>query len=124
MSLRGNLAAQVQEMVRLQQVGLGQRVQIDDAILEGADALLVEAEIAEAQRVEHGGDAGRGALRVMRHHRRARRPARQRARLHLAFQIVGVHIDDAGNQVIAVQVERARQRRTAGLHIRRSRRRA
>ena len=32
------------------------------------------------------------------------------ARLHLAFQIVGVHIDHAGNQVVAVQIDRARQR--------------
>ena len=104
---RRNFAAQVQEMLGLQQIRLGQRVEIDDAVLEGADALLVEAEIAQAQRVEHGGDAGRGALRVMRHHGGARRPARQRARLHLPFQIVGMQIDDAGNQIVAVHVERA-----------------
>ena len=38
--------------------------------------VLVEAEIAQAQRVQHGGHAGRGALRVVRQHGRARRPAR------------------------------------------------
>ena len=103
--VRRHLAAQVQEVVRLQQLGVRQRVEIGDAVAERADTLLVEAQIAEAQRVEHGGHAGGGTLRVMRHHRRARRPARQRARLHLAFQIVGVHVDDAGNQVVAVHVD-------------------
>ena len=116
--VRRDLAAQVQEMLGLQQIGIRQRVEIDDAVAERADALLVEAQIAEAQRVEHGGHAGGGALRVMRHHRRARRPARQRARLHLALQIVGVHIDDARDQVVAVHIVRAGQRRTAGLHVR------
>ena len=105
-------------MVRPQQIGIRQSVEIDDAIAERADALLVEAKIAETQRVEHGGNAGGGALRVMRHHRRARRPTRQRARLHLAFQIIGMQIDDTGNEIIAVHVERTGQRRTAGLHVR------
>ena len=91
---RRHLAAQMQEVLGLQQIGVGQRVEIDHAVAEGADALLVEAEIAEAQRVEHRGDAGGGALRVVRDHGGARRPARQRARLHLTFQIVGVHVDD------------------------------
>ena len=114
---RRHLAAQVQEVLGLQQVGAVQRIEIDHAVLEGADALLVEAEIAEAERVEHRGDAGGGALRIMRDHGGARRPARQRARLHLALQVVGVDIDDAGDQVVAVQVARGKRRGAARLHI-------
>ena len=114
---RGNLAAQMQEVLGLQQIGIVQRIEIDHAILERAHPLLVEAEIAEAQRIEHRGDAGRGALRVVRDHRRARRPACQRARLHLAFQIVGVGIDDAGDQVVAVEVVGGGRAGAARLHV-------
>ena len=45
---RGNLAAQVQEVLGLQQSCIVERIEVDDAILEGAHALLVEAKIAEA----------------------------------------------------------------------------
>ena len=117
---RRDFAAQMQEVVRLQQPGLGQGVQIDDAVVEGLDALLVEAEVAQAERVQHRGDAGGGALRVVRHHGGAGRPARQAARLHLAFQVVGVDIDDAGDEVVAVQVDRAGRMRAARAGCRRS----
>ena len=39
------------------------------------------------------------------------------ARLHLAFQVVGVHIDDAGDQVVAVEVYRASACAAPGLHL-------
>ena len=81
-----------------------QRVEVGDAVAEGLGAPGVEAEIAEAERVQHGGHARRRALRVMRQHRGARRPARSGARLHLAFQVVGVDVDHAGDQVVAVEV--------------------
>ena len=68
---RRHLAAQVQEVLGLQQIGVVKRVEIDDAVLECADALLVEAEVAEAERVEYRGDAGSGALRIVRDHGRA-----------------------------------------------------
>ncbi len=102
-----HFAAQMQVVVALHQRRFGQRIH-RHAIAEGADAFLVEPEIAQAQRIQHRGDAGGGALRVMRHHRRTRRPAGQRTRLHLAFEIVGVHIDNAGNQVVAVEIDRRR----------------
>ena len=66
---RRHFAAQMQEVFGLQQIGAAQRIEIDNAVAEGADAFLVEAEIAEAERVEHGGDAGGGALRIVRDHR-------------------------------------------------------
>ena len=44
----------------------------------------VEAEVAEAERVQHRGHARRGALRVMRQQGGAARPAGAAARLHLA----------------------------------------
>ncbi len=114
---RRNLAAQVQEVFGLQQVGIVERIEIDHAILEGAHPLLVKPEVAETERVEHGGDAGGGALCVVRDHRRARRPARQRARLHLALQVVGMGIDDARDQVVAVEVVGGKCGGAAGLHV-------
>jgi hypothetical protein len=74
-----HFAAQMQEVFGLQQIDAGERVEIDDAFAKGSHTLLVEAEIAKTERIEHRGDAGGGALRIMRHHGGARRPARQRA---------------------------------------------
>ena len=89
-------------------LGIGQRVQVRHRVVERPHPVLLEAEIPEAQRIQYRGDAGGGALRVMRDHRRARGPARVAARLHLAFQIVGVHVHHAGNQIVAIEIDRAR----------------
>mgnify|MGYP001191752746 CR=1 FL=1 len=95
----------------------GQRIEVGDAVEEGLPAPLVEAEITEAERIEHRGHAGRGALRVMREHRGTGRPAGIAARLHLAFEVVGMHVHHAGDQVVALQVARAGRVAAAGLHI-------
>ena len=63
-----HLAAQMQEVLGFQQIGIGQRVEIDHAVAKCADALLVETQIAKTQRIEHRGHAGAGALRIVRHH--------------------------------------------------------
>ena len=102
--VRRQLAAEVEEMLRLQQPGIAQRIQVAHAVEEGLAAPGIEAEIAEAERIQHRGHAGRGALRVMRQHRRPARPAGIGARQHLAFQVVGMHVDHAGDQVVAVEV--------------------
>jgi hypothetical protein len=65
---RRNLAPQMQEVLGLQKISVAECIKIDDAIAECADALLVEPKIAEAERVEHGGDAGSGALRIVGDH--------------------------------------------------------
>ena len=114
---RRHFAAQVQEVLCLQQSSVIQRIEIDDAVLEGADPVLVEPKIAKTQRVEHSGDAGSGALRIMRDHGGARRPARQRARLHLAFQVVRMDIHDTGDQIVAIEVMHGECGGPAGLHV-------
>jgi hypothetical protein len=56
-------------------------------------------------------------LRVVREQGGARRPARVHARLHLPFQIVGVHVHHARHQIVAVQVDGAGSVRAAGLDV-------
>ena len=56
-------------------------------------------------------------------HGRTRRPARVAAGLHLALEIVGVHVDDARHQIVAVEVDRAGRVAAAGLRRRGSCRR-
>ena len=111
----GQLAAQVQIVVGLEQPGFGQRVAVRHPFQEGADTVLVEPQIAQAQRIQHRRDAGCGALRVMRHHGRAGGPPRVRPRLDLAFQIVGMQVYDAGHHHVALAVDRARHAGQTGL---------
>jgi len=101
---RRQLAAQMEEVLRLQ---LGrQRRDVGDALGRGLLAGDIEAEVAEAQRVQHRGDAGRGALRVVGNQRRTRGKTRLRPRLDLALEIVGVQVDQAGQQIIAGAIDR------------------
>ena len=65
---RGNLAAKMQEVLGLQQVGFTERIEVHDAVAERANALLVEAQIAEAQCIKYRRDTGGGALRIVRDH--------------------------------------------------------
>ena len=113
----GQFAAQMQEMLGFQQPGIRQRVQVAHAVLEGGDSVLFEAEITQAERIQHRGHSADRALRVMGDHRRAGRPARVAARLDLALEIVGMHVDHAGHQHVAVHVERALGVAAAGLHL-------
>jgi hypothetical protein len=105
----------MQEMLGLEQPGVGECVEVDHAFLKGLYPLLVEAQVTDAERIQHRGDAGRGALGVMRHHRRAGRPAGIAARLHLALQIVGMHVDHAGDQVVSLHVQCAGDGGGAGI---------
>ena len=97
-------------MLSLQQIRIIQRIEIDHAIPKRPNALLVESQITEAQRIEHRRDPRRGALRIMRDHGGTRGPTRQRTRLHLTFQIVGMCIDDTRDQVIAIHIARGTRR--------------
>ncbi len=69
------------------------------AVLEAA--VLVRA---HAQAVEDGGDAGGDDLRVMRLDRRRLVPADAGTRRIMAFQMVGMQLDKAGDQVIAFEI--------------------
>ena len=71
--------------------------------------LALAAVDADAHAIAHRGDAGRRDLPVVRQHRRLRRPAHLRPRLELALEIVGVQLDQARQQIVAVEVDRVRR---------------
>ena len=102
----------------LEQAGFGEGVEVDDAVPEGLEAVAVEAEVAEAQGVEHGG--GRRLPRIARSvgdHGGAGGPAGVGAGLHLAFQVVGMKVDDAGHEGVAAAVDGAGDGGGAGLDV-------
>ena len=114
---RGQFAAQMQEMLAFQQPRRRQRIKVRDTVQEGLGPPGIEAEIAQAERIQHRRDARRDGLRVMRQHGGTGRPARIGARLHLTFQIVGVDIHDAGDQVLPAQILRGCQVAAARLDL-------
>ncbi len=108
---RRDLAAQMDEMIGAQPViahAVLDRVGELAHVRRGHVRILVEA---DAQRVEDGGDAGGRDLCVMRQHRGKRVPAHLGARRVVAFEVVGVQFDQAGNQEIAAHVLAGARRR-------------
>ena len=69
------------------------------------DAVVVE--VAGRQGVEHGGDPRRRDLRIVRQHRRQRRPGHARPGREVALQIVGVQIDQTRKKPVASDIDRA-----------------
>ena len=94
----------------------GDRVAEDLHVLGGQLRILVHA---DPQRVEHGGDAGGGDLGVMGVGGRGRVPAHLRARRVVALEMVGVKLDQAGQQPVALEID-ARRRRSRHHRLRRS----
>ncbi len=60
---------------------------------------------ADAERIEDGGDPRRGDLGVMGLHGGDRVPADARARRIVALEVVGVELDQARDQPVAVKVD-------------------
>ena len=56
-------------------------------------AVGIALHVAQRQRIEHGGDAGGGDLRVVRHQRRHARPFHAGARRKMLLEIVGMQLD-------------------------------
>ena len=104
---RRQFATQMQEMLALQRAHIGKLIKITDAIQKGLAAFGIKAKITKAQRIQNRGDTSGNTLRIMRDHGGTRRPARIGARQHLAFQIIRVDINNAGDQMIAFQIKRA-----------------
>ncbi len=78
-----------------------------DGVCHGPHLALLEAAIlvrSHPQAVEHGGDAGRSDLCVMRLDRRRRIPAHARTWRIVLFQMVGMQLDKPGDQIIALEV--------------------
>ncbi len=108
---RRHLAAQVDVMLGAQPPGLD--TDVDGGaqpreILRRHAAVVVEP---DAQRVEHRGDPGSRDLRVMRLQRRERVPAHAGARRVVALHVVGVKLDEARQQIVALEVDAAGKRR-------------
>ena len=107
---RGDLAAQMGLVVGAQQVGGARaldRVGKRDDLLADADAPVLVFVHADAEGIEHRGDAGGGDLRVVGHHRAAGVPEHARARHEMRLEMVGVQFDQAGQQIIALAVDPA-----------------
>src|SRR6185437_7749127 len=94
----------MQKMLGLQQPGHGKRVEISHAVVEGPDALGVEAQVTDAKRVEHRRYTGGRALRIVRDHRGTRWPSGVAARLDLPLEIIRVQVNEPCNQIISVKV--------------------
>ena len=126
---RRDLAAEVDEM-------LGAEPALPLAVLDrrGKRAHVGRLELgvvvhADAERIEDGGDPRRGDLGVMGLDRGDRVPADARARRVVALEVVGVELDQTGDQPVAVEVDagmardRDRRRRRSRRRGRRRRRR-
>jgi hypothetical protein len=102
----GKLAAEMNEVFGFQQCRVRQGVDVGNSLNEGPLAVLLKAEVAHAEGVEDGGDPCARALSVVGDHGGARRPAGIDSGLNLAFEIIGMEVDDARDQQIALEVYR------------------
>ncbi len=78
----------------------------DDLLADARAPVLVFVH-ADAEGIEHRGDAGGGDLRVIGHHRAAGVPEHARARHEMRLEMVGVQFDQAGQQIVALAVDPA-----------------
>ena len=108
---RGDLAAKMGPMLGAQVTrcaGGGERAGERDQILADLGRVGVGA---DAERIEDRGDAGRGNLRVIGHHRAERVPADMRPRREMAFEMIGMQLDHAGDHGIPGHVVAVLRRR-------------
>ena len=100
----GDFAAQVQEMLGAQHAPPHRRLYGIRHARKMFRARVIAA--ADPHGVERRRDSGGGELAVMGQHCGLRRPLDAGARRELALQIVRVELDKAGQQVVALEVER------------------
>ena len=103
----------MQQMLGAQQAPSGEVMQLIDGLLQQLGARRGAGDIADAERVEHRGDADGRHLQVVRDQRRQSRPAHGRPRFDMDFQVVGVQLDHARNQPIAAEINGAGSHRSA-----------
>ena len=103
----GEFAAQVQQMLCPQQAALARHVDGLQHVLQLFGAIAARLHLAQRQRVEHGGDAGGGDLRVVRQHRGQTGPLHAGAGIEMLLQIVGVQFHQSGQQPVLLPVLRA-----------------
>ncbi len=111
----GDLAAHVQQMICAQQTASAGGANALDHRHQDFVALWIAQAGADADGVEHGGDARRNDLRVMRHRRQHGVEIHAGARHDMLLQAVGMKVDNTGHQIVAIEVDRAGGRaRTLG----------
>ncbi len=109
----GQFAAQMDAVVDAEQ-RLALFHGVEHHLIERAAIGLGLVEAAGADGVEHRGDAGGGDLRVMGQRRGAGiRPDHLGPRHEMAFQRVGVQVDQAGREIGALAIHRLCQMRAA-----------
>ena len=113
---RRDLAAQVQQVLYPQQSFGAAFVQCRNRQMLGLAAGPALVHVADHHRVEHSDDAGRGAQRIMHDGGRVRIPQHARAWHQMFFKVVGVQLDQAGQQPVAVPVLGTGHRRVAAVH--------
>ncbi len=109
-AVRRHLAAQMHMVLGAQQAGLARLLdggRQQRRVAGHLDGALVRP---DAQGIEHGGDAGAGDRRVIGGHRREGVPHHPRARIEMALDMVGMQLDEAGQQVVAAHVQRRARR--------------
>ncbi len=106
---RRDLAAQMGQMFGAQQARIGGAPhgfgEFEHGFAEfGASFVLVRA---DAEGIEHRRDAGRGDLRVIGEHGAAGVPDHGGTRHEMRLQMIGVHFDEAGQQIVAAEIDAA-----------------
>ncbi len=112
-----DFATQMQQVVGAGQarfVGVGNRLKHRGQLLH---ALALGVDVANRQRVEHGGNTGRDNLRIMADDGRHRRPVHTRTRRQVFFQVVGVQLHQPRQQKVAIKVLGLTQLAAPGLHL-------
>ncbi len=103
--LRRDLAAQVQEVLGAQQpVRREARERVRALRLHVAPAHADVQPRADRERVEHRRDACRRDLRVVRDERRIDVPVHARPRREMLLQVVGMQLDEPGQQIVAAPI--------------------
>ena len=103
----GQFAAQVDQVVGAEHAGFLPGIDGGKGGVQGFQPHAFAFQIADGQGIQHGGDAGRHALCIVGDDCRQHRPQHAVARHQVFFQIVGMDLHQAGNQVIPAQIHTA-----------------
>ncbi len=117
-----DFAAPMEIMVRLERP---RRHLVLDGLahfIEKLDARRAAVNLAHAERIEDGRDPGGGDFAVMTENRGIAGPECARPRHDVALEIVGMQLDETGNDEIALAIDCARDSRRSPRKYRQSRR--
>ena len=110
-----DFAAKVQQMLDPQQALIAAFVQSLYGDMLGLAACAALVHVANHNRVQHRGDACRRTQRIVHHRGGMRVPEHARTRHQVFFKVVGVQLDQAGQQPVAGPVLGTRRSGVAAL---------